>query len=75
MFHGKDFSNSFDFIHQSVYFYWQNLYAGVTDHAFLAIKFDLRYYTWKTNDKAIAIEAVEWWSVFKFFISISVMLL
>ena len=44
-------------------------------NAFLAIKFDLRYCTWKTNDKAIAIVAVEWWSVFKFFISISVMLL
>ena len=31
-------------------------------NAFLAIKFDLRYYTWKTNDKAIAIVAVEWLS-------------
>ena len=31
-------------------------------NAFLAIKFDLRYYTWRTNDKAIAIVAVEWLS-------------
>ena len=31
-------------------------------NAFLAIKFDLRYYTWKRNDKAIAIVAVEWLS-------------
>lgn len=31
-------------------------------NAFLAITFDLRYYTWKTNDKAIAIVAFEWLS-------------
>ena len=29
-------------------------------NAFLAITFDLKYYIWKTNDKAIAIVAAEW---------------
>ena len=29
-------------------------------NVFLAVTFDLRYFTWKTNEKAIAIVLVEW---------------